>query len=652
MARRSAAPALAFRASALFERLEDRRLLAASVSTTAGHATADASTSPRRVIGYLPSYRQSSLGRIDFSALTHVNYFAVRTTGTGTLTTTNVVPANLAAAKNAAHAAGVTISITVGPQENEFLAVAASTATLNTFVTNIISYVQANDLDGIDIDWEPPASDATERARYAALVDALYAQAKPLGLLLSAAVNPITTEIPPAAASKLDWINIMGYDFDPANHSPYASSVASLPRWNTWGVAKDKLVLGVPFYGRSGTTWTNTVARTYGALVDDYVAANGTYPAPSIDNIGGYYFNGVSTIKAKSQYVIDNNYGGVMIWELGQDHFTASGAYDQYSLLPAIKSVIQPTQPTLINTVTATPASGSSAYANEAKTIAANVSAHIATAGVLQALLVRSDGTVAAEQFHAIAAGADGYQRTFNLAVTETSAGLRGYSIVVRFRPGATTGPLGAAANGDVVSTSTYNINWQAPRDQVAPTVTASAFAFETARAARFSFSEDVSASVAASDVTVRRVSDNAIVPMASFTYDAPTKTANFVLVPGLADGNYRATLAAGSVADAAGNGLASASTLEFFVLAGDANRDRTVGFADLVILSQNFNLAGKTFSQGNFDYSVDGAVNFHDLVLLVQRYGSLVAQAVAIVAPVTAATTTKRQRAVDAVRI
>lgn len=93
-----------------------------------------------------------------------------------------------------------------------------------------------------------------------------------------------------------------------------------------------------------------------------------------------------------------------------------------------------------------------------------------------------------------------------------------------------------------------------------------------------------------------------------------------FALPP---DGNYTATLPAGSVLDKAGNPLASAVTLSFHVLAGDANRDRVVDFSDLLILAQNYGQTGKTFSQGNFNYDATGDVNFEDLLLLAQRYGT-----------------------------
>ena len=54
-----------------------------------------------------------------------------------------------------------------------------------------------------------------------------------------------------------------------------------------------------------------------------------------------------------------------------------------------------------------------------------------------------------------------------------------------------------------------------------------------------------------------------------------------------LPDGNYRATLTADAIKDLAGNHPATNPTLDFFVFAGDANRDRSVGFANLVAVAQ-----------------------------------------------------------------
>lgn len=89
-------------------------------------------------------------------------------------------------------------------------------------------------------------------------------------------------------------------------------------------------------------------------------------------------------------------------------------------------------------------------------------------------------------------------------------------------------------------------------------------------------------------------------------------------VVGGFVDGNWRIDLPAGALSDVAGN-ASEAFSANFFVLAGDANRDRVVGFADLLIVARNYGLSGQLFSQGDFDY--DGVVGFADLLILSRNY-------------------------------
>jgi hypothetical protein len=158
--------------------------------------------------------------------------------------------------------------------------------------------------------------------------------------------------------------------------------------------------------------------------------------------------------------------------------------------------------------------------------------------------------------------------------------------------------------------------------DTTPPTVSESVFEFETQHAVSFRFSESVIGSLDVSDVEIRRVSDNALISPVLVSYDASTNRATFRLNPRLADGQYVATLRAGSVADATGNALAQDVTQPFHVLSGDLDRDGSVGFSDLLVLAQNYGQTGRTFSQGNIDYDATGTVGFSDLLLLAQNYG------------------------------
>jgi hypothetical protein len=118
------------------------------------------------------------------------------------------------------------------------------------------------------------------------------------------------------------------------------------------------------------------------------------------------------------------------------------------------------------------------------------------------------------------------------------------------------------------------------------------------------------------------RSGGGAIAPSA-LAFDQLTLTAIFSFAAPLPDGDYTATLKASGFTDLTGQRLAADYSLGFFTLIGDANRDRSVDFADLLILAQNYGASGLDFDGGNFDYDPDGNVDFADLLLLAQRYGS-----------------------------
>ena len=61
---------------------------------------------------------------------------------------------------------------------------------------------------------------------------------------------------------------------------------------------------------------------------------------------------------------------------------------------------------------------------------------------------------------------------------------------------------------------------------------------------------------------------------------------------------------------------------MEFFVLAGDANRDRSVNLSDFGILRANFGQSPRTFSQADFNY--DGVVNLTDFGILRSQFGKV----------------------------
>jgi uncharacterized delta-60 repeat protein len=153
------------------------------------------------------------------------------------------------------------------------------------------------------------------------------------------------------------------------------------------------------------------------------------------------------------------------------------------------------------------------------------------------------------------------------------------------------------------------------------PVVIDSGFGFETyPQRATIAFNQSVVTTFTVGDLEVTRTGGGAA-PLYSLDYDNVTNTGTVVFYNGLVDGDYTARVKSSGVKSVGGVPMAADHTFGFFVLAGDANRDRKVDFQDLVVLAQNYNAAGKAFGEGDFSYN--GAVDFADLVILAQRYNT-----------------------------
>jgi hypothetical protein len=155
--------------------------------------------------------------------------------------------------------------------------------------------------------------------------------------------------------------------------------------------------------------------------------------------------------------------------------------------------------------------------------------------------------------------------------------------------------------------------------DTVAPAMIDSAFTYQSGLGVQFKFSEDVSASLSAASLSVVPDGGLGALVVDSPLYSVAANAVTFALSSSTPDGDYIATLLPAGVTDLAGNALTTPGVVNFFILPGDANRDRTVNAADLGILSLNWQGTGKTFSQG--DFNADGVVDLRDLYILSSRW-------------------------------
>jgi len=271
------------------------------------------------VVGYYPYYAPSRLpiANIQYDALTDINYFGMKVTLDGALDSSNIRFADQALMVSLAHGQGVRVSISVIGFDEVFGQMAADAGARRNFITNITQYCRDYDLDGVDLDWELAFS-STEKDNYSLLVQELSASLRPLELLLTVAVYPLGSDIRPWAIEYVDWLNIMVYNFA-WPHSTYANAVQSLDHWEAYGCPREKEVLGIPFYGKDDTS-----SYSYKYIMDTY------NPDPNVDIVGGIGFNGIDTIRKKTDLAVSGGYGGVMIWELAHD------TQDATSLLTAI----------------------------------------------------------------------------------------------------------------------------------------------------------------------------------------------------------------------------------------------------------------------------------------------------------------------------
>jgi hypothetical protein len=278
-------------------------------------------TAQFKVVGYMPSWA-GDVNTVQYSKLTHINYAFILPNTNGTLQGLDN-PGKLSSLVSNAHANGVKVSISVGGwndgNDSGFEGLATSSGTRTTFVNAVISLINQYNLDGVDIDWEYPDNGASAN-NYLALMTQLSTEMHNRGKLLTAAVvGDGGSSILSGVFNVVDWLNLMAYDQNDYQHSTYAYGQQSMNYWLGRGLPKSKCVLGVPFYGHP--TW-----ESYAQLVNRGAD-------PYSDTFDGVGYNGITTIKAKTNLAFDQG-NGIMMWELSNDLF------NQYSLVSAIHDVV------------------------------------------------------------------------------------------------------------------------------------------------------------------------------------------------------------------------------------------------------------------------------------------------------------------------
>ncbi|CAO3635172.1 unnamed protein product [Cunninghamella echinulata] len=308
------------------------------------------------------------------------------------------IPSQLQTVVKQAHENKKTVSLSIGGWTGSkyFSTLTKSDSTRNEFANTLVKIVNDYNLDGIDIDWEYPNSpngvscntkDAKDTDNFLELMKILRKQLGSKKLITAAvAITPFnddsespSDQLNAAWGTTVDYLNVMVYDlagmWNPTTFANAAlkgngnagSAESAMEAWSNAGFPKNKLVLGVPFYGRLSAvqkppTSTSLNVPFLGStqIKGDDNDSESADPCPGAKpSFSGEYqyrtiaaeniqknqsnwvtywdqptltpyayntdkktfltFDNPDSLKAKSDFVVQNKLGGMMMWSLEMD---------------------------------------------------------------------------------------------------------------------------------------------------------------------------------------------------------------------------------------------------------------------------------------------------------------------------------------------
>ncbi|CAH1106565.1 unnamed protein product [Psylliodes chrysocephalus] len=281
----------------------------------------------------------------------------------------------------------------------KFKEMAATRYSRQTFIYSAIPFLRQRGFDGLDMDWEYPKG-SDDKKNFVLLLkelrEAFEAESQEIKknrLLLTAAVPVGPDNIKggydvPAVASYLDFINVMAYDFhgkweretghnaplhSPSSDSQYQKQLNVEHAVNLWaklGAPKDKLIVGMPTYGRSFTLSDPSkhgvhAPSSAGGKEGPYSKESGFLAYYEICemllNGATYYwddemkvpylvqddqwvgFDDEKSIRYKMKWIKENGLGGAMVWTVDMDDFTGTicGGEVKYPLIGAMREELR-----------------------------------------------------------------------------------------------------------------------------------------------------------------------------------------------------------------------------------------------------------------------------------------------------------------------
>jgi len=285
------------------------------------HLTPQVDRSSFKVVGYyaLRAAATADPAAVPFDKITHVNLSFVNPDAAGAFTQD---VAAVAPFVDAAHQHQVKVLLSIGgggphPYYHDLL----QDERRAQFIDRLLGVVERCHADGVDVDLEGRDIDQ----HYEPFVVELAKALRTRGKLITAAIAVFYKDsLSDAALAQYDFVNIMSYDHTgpwrpekPGPHAPYDEAEAALAYFGIERrIPKDKMTLGVPFYGYGfGPDLTSTaVTMSFGQIAATFAGAElvDEWAMPGGKTL---YYNGIPTIRRKT-LLAKQKASGIMIWQM------------------------------------------------------------------------------------------------------------------------------------------------------------------------------------------------------------------------------------------------------------------------------------------------------------------------------------------------
>lgn len=263
----------------------------------------------RTLAVYLPDYRVKADTEPQLYGTTHLVLFSAKPNDNGSVDFSRITPELLAFGEKAKANGRVKVTFCVGGwgRGKLFANAVSSEASRARFVDDLVAFCEAQDLDGVDIDWEFPRGDQ-EHADFALFLEGLSGKLRPSGRILTVALG-YSRPLPAKCWPFIDQVNLMSYQ--PWSEEPYEAWLSeSIDRFLEAGLPPEKLLLGVGFYAkekageRRAVSWKHLVGKD-------------AKERPASGH--GYWPVGKEACDLRLRLAKERGLAGVMVWDYGHD---------------------------------------------------------------------------------------------------------------------------------------------------------------------------------------------------------------------------------------------------------------------------------------------------------------------------------------------